>query len=113
MSIRGRALLPLLQTAVSLFNGGSGFQIFRALPSLAPRFRRKSSELAQVFALGRLPRGIAMAPRSCAIHRTGLFIWISVSPELPAGTFSSSDVRGVWPMAGHYFLFARAGLKAP
>jgi Ni/Fe-hydrogenase b-type cytochrome subunit len=97
--------------AVSLFvMVGSGLQIFRAFPSFGAKIPEKDLlDWPKTFAIGGWLGG------ALQWHLT--FIWIYIATglfylgyQIFSGNyrqvlFVPSDVRGVWPMARHYFLF--------
>src|SRR5437868_7777982 len=89
---------------------GSGFQIFRAFPSFGAKIPQKDLlHWPKAFALGGWLAG------GLQWHLT--FAWIYVASgvfylvyEIASGNyrqvlFTPGDVRGVWPMAKHYFFF--------
>jgi thiosulfate reductase cytochrome b subunit len=102
--------------SISLFvMVGSGMQIFRAFPSFGAKIPEKDLlNWPKVFAIGGWLGG------ALQWHLT--FIWIYIATGLfylgyQAFTghyrqvlFVPRDIRGVWPMARHYFLF---GPKPP
>ena len=97
--------------AIALFvMVGSGFQIFRAFPSFGAKIPEKDLlNWPKAFAIGGWLGG------ALQWHLT--FMWIYIATGLfylgyqtlrghyRQVLFVSSDVKGVWPMARHYFFF--------
>src|SRR5215471_4156714 len=97
--------------AIALFvMTGSGLQIFRAFPSFGAKIPETDLlDWPKVFALGGWLGG------ALQWHLTFMWIYIATGVfylgyQVCSGNyrqvlFVPSDVRGVWPMARHYFLF--------
>jgi len=90
---------------------GSGFQIFRAFPSFGAKIPEKDLlNWPKAFAIGGWLGG------GLQWHLTFMWIYIAtgllyLAYQIFSGhyrqvLFVPSDIRGVWPMARHYFLFA-------
>jgi Ni/Fe-hydrogenase b-type cytochrome subunit len=102
--------------AVSLFVMiGSGLQIFRAFPSFGAKIPQKDLlHWPKMFAIGGWLGG------ALQWHLTFMWIYIAtglfyLGYQIFSGNyrqvlFAPRDLRGVWPMARHYFLF---GPKPP
>ena len=102
--------------AVALFVlVGSGLQIFRAFPSFGAKIPQKDLlNWPKAFAIGGWLGG------ALQWHLTFMWIYIAtglfyIGYEIFSGNyrqvlFVPSDLRGVWPMARHYFVF---GPKPP
>jgi Ni/Fe-hydrogenase b-type cytochrome subunit len=103
-------------TAICLFVLiGSGLRIFRAFPSFGPKFQQQN--------FVDVPKGLTIGGwLGGALQWHFTFMWIFVGTgiiylgyQLFSGhytqvLFMPRDIRGVWPMARHYFLF---GPKPP
>ena len=102
--------------AVALFGlVGSGLQIFRAFPSFGAKIPQKDLlNWPKAFAIGGWLGG------ALQWHLTFMWIYIAtglvyIGYEILSGNYQQvlfvpGDIRGVWPMARHYFFF---GPKPP
>src|SRR6201981_1449620 len=94
---------------------GSGLQIFRAFPSFGAKIPQKDLlNWPKAFAIGGWPGGALQwhLPFMWIYIATGL---VYIGYEILSGNYQQvlfvpGDIRGVWPMARHYFFF---GPKPP